>query len=72
MVGKSKPFKYHVTTKNIDITATTTRELAKLLGISMSSIQTLVHDPNKKHLLSRFITITREKNIDDVEKNLEI
>ena len=61
-MGKIKAYKYNVVAKPINITTYNTRDIAKELGISLSTIQRLVNEPDTKNLLSRFITITREKN----------
>ena len=54
-------YTYHIDSKPINFTTTTVRDIEQKLGISLPTIQVLVHDPNKKNLFSRFITITREK-----------
>ena len=54
-------YTYHIESKSIHITTTNIRDIAKLLGLSSSTIQKLVTEPNTKNLLSNFITITREK-----------
>ena len=54
-------YKYDIVTKSVHLTATNTIELAKLLGISMSSIKILVNevDDSDNHFLSKYIKITR-------------
>ena len=58
-------YKYKIVSKPIDIEASSTREITRKLGISMESIQKLLNDPDT-NLLSRFITISREK-IQDIK-----
>ena len=54
-----KKFNYTIVTKPIHFIANNSTDISKLLGISMSSVQILVNNTEKKHLLSQFITITR-------------
>ena len=65
MVNKAV-YNYKIVSKPIDIEACSTREISRKLGISLSTIKKLVHDPDTKNLFSRFITISREK-IQDIK-----